>query len=171
MDKSSNMPIAARLAAAILGVSLLDDDSQHIAEQKAEAGEMNAVLRMLEAQKMSQTVNGLKYAQALIEPMVKAAAMASIELMDKEALGPLANTLIDGAKRLGGAVDKGIGGAAQAAGRLMPAGSNAQKSFLGLSTKAKLLGGAGLLGTGYAGYKGLQATRDYMQSQPHGVYG
>lgn len=154
-EKQADAPIAARLAAAILGVGILNADAEHVSTQQAEAEEMNAQLRMLESQKMDQTISALKHAQAMIEPMLKAAAIASAELMQKEAI----------------AVRVGFGGAAQAAGRLMPAGSNAQKSWMSLSTKAKLLGGAGLLGTGYAGYKGMQAARDYVQAQPHGVYG
>jgi hypothetical protein len=36
--------------------------------------------------------------------------------------------------------------------------------------KGKALGGAALLGTGYVGMKGVQATRDYMMT-PTGGYG
>lgn len=49
------------------------------------------------------------------------------------------------------------------AGQLAPAAaSGKEQPLLGGMTKAKLLGTAGLLGAGYAGYKGLQAVRDYM---------
>lgn len=166
MNKHAEVPIAARLAAAILGISVLEDDSEHASNQRAEAELMNQELRELEARKMDQTISSLKHAEALMMGIVKAAAQASAELMEKEAMG-LGTTIVGGALRAG---KKSLGGAAQAAGRLMPEGP-AKKSLLGLGTKAKLVGGAAVLGTGYAGYKGMQAARDYMQSQPHGVYG
>lgn len=148
-------PIAAQLAAAILGIGVLESDRAHVAEQDQEAAMMNEVLRELEARKMDQTISALKHAEALLGPAVKAAAMEAAHL-DKTSM-PMAGTLV-GAGR---ALKQGFGGAAQAAGRLMPT----------LSTKTKLIGGAALAGTAYAGFKGLQAGRDYMRAQPHGNYG
>lgn len=56
------------------------------------------------------------------------------------------------------------GEAAPAAAAAAPAAAQAAKAkpWVSTGTKLKLLGGAGLLGAGYMGYKGLQATRDYM---------
>lgn len=151
------MPIAAQLAAAILGTSLLESDRGHVAELETEAAMMNEALRELEARKMDQTISALKYAEAIIGSVVQAAAMEAATSMDKTSMGlPLAG--IAGA---GAAAKRGLGGAAQAAGRLLPS----------VGLKTKLIGGAALAGTAYAGYKGLQATRDYMKSQPHGTYG
>lgn len=168
--KEAETPIAARLAAAILGVSLLESDSNRVEEVQQTAEAMNEVFRELEARKMSQTTGALKHAEVMLQSIVKAAAQASADLMAKEAMG-IPAAILGGAVRAGSAFKKGFGGAAQAAGRLMPAGSPAQKSWLGLGTKAKLVGTAGVLGAGYAGFKGMQAARDYMQAQPHGVYG
>lgn len=42
------------------------------------------------------------------------------------------------------------------------AATKKSKPIIGLGTKAKILGGVGLAGAGYLGYKGLQTTRDYM---------
>lgn len=163
MSKEAQVPIAAQLAAAILGVGVLENDRQHVAQLEEEAELMNEELRGLEARKMDQTISALKHAEVELGLVVKAAAMEAALLMNKMSAGGLG--------LVGAAVRRSIGGAAQAAGRLMPAGSKAQKSWVGLGTKAKVLGGAAALGTGYAGFKGLQATRDYMQSQPHGTYG
>ena len=44
------------------------------------------------------------------------------------------------------------------------------KPLIGTGTKLKMLGGAGLLGAGYVGMKGLEATRDYMM-MPSGSFG
>lgn len=149
-------PIAAQLAAAILGIGVLESDRAHVAEQDQEAEAMNEVLRELEARKMHQTISSLKYAAAALGPVVKAAAMEASAQLDKTSM-PIASSII-GAGR---ALKQGFGGAAQAAGRLMPQ----------MSTKTKLIGGAALAGTAYAGLKGLQAGRDYMRAQPHGNYG
>jgi hypothetical protein len=62
-----------------------------------------------------------------------------------------------GTKMLG----KGTGMAAAAA-------KPASKPFMSMGTKAKVLGGGALMGAGYAGYKGLQATRDYMMTPSGG---
>lgn len=68
----------------------------------------------------------------------------------------------------------GLGGAVAQAGKAVEQGGQAvagaaeakalrpTKSLIGLGTKAKLLGGAGLLGAGYVGMKGLGAVGDYM---------
>ncbi len=50
-----------------------------------------------------------------------------------------------------------------------PAAAPAAKSkpLIGLGTKAKLLGAAGIAGVGYAGYKGLQGASDFMMQPGH----
>jgi hypothetical protein len=167
--KEAEIPIAARLAMAILGVSLLESDSTHAEEVRQTAEELNETLRELEAHKMSQTIGALKHAEAILQSVVKTAAEASVELMEKQAMG-VGTAVLGGAMRAAGGLKKGLGGAASAAGRLLPAGP-AKQQWLGLGTKAKMLGTAGVLGAGYAGFKGLQATRDYMESQPHPGFG
>jgi hypothetical protein len=151
--KQSDTPIAAQLALAILGVSLLGSDHQHVVEQKAEAEMLTAAFRELEARKMDQTISALKHAEAQIGLAVKAAAMEAATAMDKVSM-PFAG--------LGGAIKKGIGGAAQAAGRLVPK----------LSPTQKAVGAAGMAGMAYGGYKGMQALRDYGNAPTsHGAWG
>jgi len=145
VQKQSQLPIAAQLAGAILGMSILESDREHVAERDAEAEMMNQVFRELEARKMSQTINALKTAEAVIGEAIKVAAAQAAGGIDKE------SGIIAGLSRLG----KSSGGAASAAVRLPS-----------LSTKAKLIGGAGVLGAGYVGMKGLQAGRDYL-NKPH----
>lgn len=166
--KEASMPIAAQLATALLGVNLMVSDQTHAAVQVAEAEMMNAISRELEARKMEQTISAFKTAEAVAGAMVKAAAATAVATMDKEAFG----ALLGGLARAGGAIRKGIGGAAQAAGRLvpepkLPVTGGMGKSLLSTKTKAKLVGGAALAGAGYVGYKGLQAGRDYMMAPAH----
>lgn len=150
MDKQADAPIAAQLAAAILGGSLLDSDRAHVQEQQAEAEAMNEAARQYEAMKMEQTLSPLdyRYVNHMFMGLPKQAALATAQSMDKVALGGL----VGGLTRAAGLVRKGIGGAASAAGRLVPQ----------VSTGTKLMGAGALLGAGYLGAKGLQATRDYM---------
>lgn len=150
MQKQSQLPIAAQLAGAILGMAVLESDREHGAERDAEAEMMNQVFRELEARKMSQTINALKTAEAVISEAIKVAAVQAAEVLTKDA------GIIAGLSRLG----KSSGGAASAAVRLPS-----------LSTKAKLVGGAGLLGAGYVGMKGLQAGRDYLEQGHDPRYG
>lgn len=155
MDKQANPPIAAQLAMAILGVSLLQSNQQNVEDHQAEAMAMNETFRELEARKMDQTTSALKHAAAQLGPALRAAAMEASTGMDKESMGALIGGLASAAKQR-------IGGAAQAAGRLMPR----------FSTKQKLIGGAALAGTAYAGYKGMQAVQNYGMAPPHeGTWG
>jgi uncharacterized membrane protein YebE (DUF533 family) len=80
-------------------------------------------------------------------------------------------------QRAGSAVGR-AGQAAQSTGsRLMATGAKAApaaaaaapaaaagKSLFSAATKGKLLAGGALAGAGYLGYKGLQATRDFMMA-------
>lgn len=90
--------------------------------------------------------------------------------MEKAALGGFIGAglkgLGAGAKAIGSRLGMGgVGGALQAAGQgVMGAVKPAAKPLIGLGTKAKLIGGLGLAGAAYAGYKGLQTTRDYMMT-------
>lgn len=55
-----------------------------------------------------------------------------------------------------------------------PAGEAApakEQPLLGWKTKAKLLGGAGLLGAGYLGYKALEAGKEFLEAPGPGGYG
>jgi hypothetical protein len=226
-EKTADGPIAAQLAAAILGGTMLASDRAHVQELRQNAAIMNQALREYEAQKMEQTISALdpKMAAAmnLLDDVVKTAALATIEGMDKAAFGELLGALGRVGARAGGALLKGMGGAAQAAGRLkLPttgtqrlvsaaqgqglgltkapgamqnaagwlsrqgtalsstgakapikpaiAAAGASTPLIGMGTKAKLLGGGALLGAGYLGMKGLQASRDYMMT-PSASYG
>jgi hypothetical protein len=102
---------------------------------------------------MEQTISALdpKMAAAmdLLDDVVKTAAVASIEGMDKEAFGELLGALGRVGARAGGALLKGMGGAAQAAGRLkLPTTgtqrlvSAAQGQGLGLTKATGALGNA-----------------------------
>ena len=110
--KEADVPIAAQLAAAILGGSLMASDSAHVAEQQAEAEALNEAGRQYEAARMSQTIGALdyKYAEAELSKLVKRAAVATASSMDKVAFGALLTRAV-------GAARKGIGGAASAAPR------------------------------------------------------
>jgi len=143
------MPIAAQLAAAILGTSLMASDQMHVSQLQEEAAMMTEAMRELEARKMSQTTGALnpKYASAEreISHAVKIAAAITTargdhELLsylleqqgiDKEAgfIGGMARAVVPGIKRLGGAIAGGARAAGQsvagAAGRLMPSAAKA----------------------------------------------
>lgn len=132
--KQADDTLGAQLLATLLGYGLMGADRQHVAEQEAEAEVLSQLARELEARKMEQTISGLspKMASAAetVWRMVKVAAAVNAaggdqeklalcleqEGLDKEAFG----ALIGGLARAGGAALKGIGGAASAAGRLLP---------------------------------------------------
>lgn len=137
--KQAEIPIAHQLAAAIMGTGLMLSDHAHVQELEQEAAMMTEMSREYEARKMDQTISALDpkmaAARAILEPAIKVAAAAAVAL-------------------------RSTGGAAQAADRLKLGGIGG--SLLGGVTKAKVLGGGALLGAGYLGMKGLQATRDYM---------
>lgn len=192
MDKEALSPATAKMVASMLGFGVMMADSRHQARLKQEAELMNQALRELEARKMEQTIgnlDGRKMASAelALRHVVKAAAVEAG--MDKEAIGALlaggARLLGKGLSGAGKAVGKlpttgtarlrqaagGAQGAGQrASGWLQSAGQTLQgtqaaakpKPLIGLGTKAKLLGGAAMLGGGYATMKGLQTARDYM---------
>jgi hypothetical protein len=144
------IPIAAQLAAAILGTSLMAADSEHVEEQQAEAEAMNEAIRYHEAEKMRQTTGMLdrKYASAEAQAshaikiaaamtmagpdLEKLAHLLELQGMDKEAIG----ALIGGLARGAGAALKGIGGAAQAAGRLQMPTTGTQRLMSAAGTAA-----------------------------------
>lgn len=129
---TSEIPIAAQLAAALLGTGMMASDQRHTAELELEGELMTEALRELEDRKMRQTIGALdqKYASAEREIglAIKVAAAVTVargdreklafllerQGMDKEAIGQI----LGGLARAGGAALKGIGGAASAAGRL-----------------------------------------------------
>lgn len=130
--KHAETPIAAQLAAAILGTSLMAADQVHTSGLDEEAALMTQAMAELEARKMHQTISALdsKYASAEREvgyavkiaaamtaaqgDLEKLAGLLEAQGMDKEAV----NAFLGGLARAGGAALKGIGGAASAAGRL-----------------------------------------------------
>ena len=148
--KEAHAPIAAQLAAAILGVSLMAADSEHVEEQQAEAAAMTEAIRFHEAEKMRQTTGMLdrKYAsaEAQASQAIKIAAamtmagpdreklahLLELQGMDKEAIG----AFIGGLARGAGAALKGIGGAAQAAGRLQMPTTGTQRLMSAAGTAA-----------------------------------
>lgn len=155
-------PIAAQLAAAILGTGLMAADSAHTAELEEEAAMMTAAIREHEAQKMQQTTGALDYKYASAErevgyaikiaaaitaaqdDMQKLAWLLERQGMDKEAIG----ALIGGLARGAGAALKGLGGAAQAAGRLQipgtpPAPQMIQRAGAWVGRQAQSMQGAG----------------------------
>lgn len=87
---SRDMVLAAQVAAAILGMSLMNADRSHVANQELEAQRLNDVARGDEARRMEAMVNAMKMAKSA------GAAMAS---MNKEAFGgTLASKLIPAVK-------------------------------------------------------------------------
>lgn len=146
-DKFAGLPLAARLAASVLGYAGMRSDQKHQGELMQEAEMMNQLAREAEARRMAPVVNGLQRNTELAEKM--GAYMA------KEAFGAA----------LAGLGKMVAGGAGKVMGALKPAASKAVNAVKpGFKTKA--LGAAAIAGTGYVGYKGLQGARDYMMMPP-----
>jgi len=148
--------------------------------------------RAYQAQRMAQTIDALKVASLEAAHVTGEALARGAAEHSKEAgivgsglgaalrgagkavgsVGRLGNTgrLLRAAEQAGVAPDvagAGLGGALRSAGKSMQqAGVRAsmpgKKPLVGLGTKAKLLGGAALLGTGYLAAKGTRTARDYM---------
>jgi hypothetical protein len=174
-----------RLIAAVLGQQA---EAAHDDRVVREAEAMNELLRQHEAIRMAQAKEGFKGA-AMMANMAEA-AQAVGELLAKEGAWPLGGTgrLVNAARqagvgppsllsRIGAAVSPNarLGQAIKAEGLTAavprpaapvptPTIPKPGKSpfSIGMGTKAKVLGSAALLGAGYAGYKGLQAAKDYM---------
>ena len=143
--KEADIPMGAKLTAALLGLGVMMSDSHHRMRQELEAEAMNQAIRELEDLKMRQTIeslSGRKLAAAEREMLLLVKDAAALA-MSKEA---------------------GMGGS------LLGAGMAGAKKLTGLlpspGIKTKLLGAGALLGGGIATMKGLQAARDYAAAQP-----
>lgn len=184
MNKNASAVLTfLRMLAVPASVGMAAANSSRMHQVVAEAEAMNLQLRQLEAAKMQPVKDGFKGAAARADEMGRKLAQAehaktaqvrllegvTAEDLDKVAAF-LGGLMAPGTRRLIGAADKagiaaaGIPKPSPMAAAIptpkMPAGS--PKPLIGMGTKMKVLGGLGLAGAGYAGYKGLQATRDYM---------
>jgi hypothetical protein len=89
------------------------------------------------------------------------------------ALGGAGRALERGGSAVAGAGQNAVGAASRALKAPAVAPSILSKPLLSTGTKAKILGGAGALGAGYVGLKGLGAVRDYASipaGAPHQGY-
>ena len=113
-------------------------------------------LRQRAGQALQATGGGLQRAGAGLErktmqQALKAPKVPTGQVAASRSAGPYRTAA---KPQAGASVASAPAAAAEATGKAKP--------LLSGMTKAKLLGGAGLLGAGYVGYKGLQAVRDYM---------
>jgi hypothetical protein len=131
------LPIAAQLVAAVLGTGLLAADQAHASRHQAEAEELNAIAREVEARKMDQTTRALERKRAAAEEasgwavkiaaavtvadgdMDKLAVLLERQGMDKEAIG----AFVGGLMRAGGAALGGLGKGVAATGRAATTGT------------------------------------------------
>jgi len=148
--------LAQRYLPGIASVGLMHHDRMHREQLLQEAEVMNQLFRAHERERLMGTVMGFKGASALDPALAAFAENLGTKLahtMSKEAvnLGSISG-LLGKAKSL-------FGGAGKAALK------SPKKSLVGWKTKATL--GAGALGAGYVGYKGLQTARDFAM-QPRG---
>ena len=76
---AADVALAARIAAAILGLGLMESDREHVADQKEEAAQLNEIARYEEAKKMHAMISAMKMAKSAGVTMAHAS-------MDKEAI-------------------------------------------------------------------------------------
>ena len=132
VKEANSMTLAARIAAAVLGMGLMEADRKHVDDQREEAKLLNDIARHQEAKKMESMIDAMKTAK------VAGATMAS---MDKQAFGAF--------------VGKGLQNVAKANKTGPSLGS------LAMGAAKKVAPTAAVLGAGYGAYKGLSAVRDY----------
>lgn len=184
--KDANFPLAARIAASILGFGIMHEAQSSKNEKLERQALEDQAARELEAEKMRPTIDGLtgKTAAALGELMARTSSGQELVELEKDAIGAA----------LFGSILKGFGRGASALGKLGPtarlqAASGAVPSSalaragqamqtrgaamgvpkpqgilpkMSLTTKGKLLaGGVGAAGL-YGAYKGTEAARDFM---------
>ncbi len=135
--EANEVALAARIAAAVLGLGLMAADKKHVEEQKAEAELLNEIARHQEAEKMESMIDAMKMAEASGATMARAG-------MDKVAIGAF--------------IGKALGSAAKASQTGPTLGTVA------MGAAKKVAPTAAVLGTGYLGYKGLSAARDYANT-------
>lgn len=177
MDKAAQPP-AARIAASILGVGAMAGDAHHVKKLRQEAALLTQAIREHEAMRMQPAIAGLT--RGRIPQGQPILPSDDIDLADLEASMPM--DLLKGGSAelsaLGISLGKTLAKIAAPSfapgelkkeaivlGSLLKPAAEAvpkAKPLLSMGTKAKLLGGAGLLGAGYMGYKGMQTARDYM---------
>lgn len=141
--KEAELPLL-QIAKALVSLGLIVADHAHQEHAVHDAEEHQQAERDLSAEEMRSTIDNLKPKQACAEML----AIQSGRLMAKTAMGvPWASM---------GAAAKNIGGAVSSAAKAITPG-----------WKTKAVMGAGILGAGYAGYKGMQAAKDYMSTPVH----
>lgn len=131
-EASNSMTLAARIAAAVLGLGLMEADRKHVDNQREEAQRLNDIARHQEAQKMESMIDAMKMAEA---------AGATMATMDKQAFGSF--------------IGKGLQNVAKANKAGPSLGS------LAMGAAKKVAPTAAVLGAGYGAYKGVSAVRDY----------
>jgi hypothetical protein len=156
-EANKKVPTAAQLAAALLFLGAYASDKSHRKQLMEEAAMMNQMARMMESRRMQSTIDALgKQASAELSALKAGQNMAQ---MEKDAfggalLGRLGRMLpTTGTSRL-------LAAQKAAPAAATPAATEGGRKLFGW--KSKLLGAAALGGTGYMGFKGMQAARDYM---------
>lgn len=144
---SNELPVAARIGAAVLGLSLLLHDKSNRDEKAREAEMMNEIARLQEAERMRATLEALRKHGSL----------------EKRAIGAFVGRAVGGAAKM----FKG----APATQRLLQAGGTAVKKKPLIGWKGKALMGGTALGAGYLGLKGMQTARDVLTQRPQMGYG
>jgi hypothetical protein len=137
------LPIAARVAAAILGFAALNAISKGVHKDREEQDLVAEAERELEADRMSAVINSLKKQSSVHIAIDAGRYMASLE---KNAFGA---PLLAMASKAKGAIGSALKG-------LKP------------GWKAKAAIGAGTLGAGVLAYKGLKATAGHITSPSQG---
>jgi hypothetical protein len=127
--------LAARIAAAVLGLGLMEADREHVEEQREEAAMLNDLARYQEAKKMRAMVSAMEMAKS---------AGVTMASMHKEAFGAF--------------VGKGLQNVAKA----NKSGPSLGSAAVGVVKKVAPT--VAVLGAGLAGYKGLSALRDYANT-------
>lgn len=151
--EATDMATAARIAAAVLSLGLASSDSSHVEEERERQQQEIDERRALEAERMSAMIGAMKSASVAGQILARAVPASEFEKAAFGAfMGKAVGALAGGAGRLVGAVP----GGKAVVGALTP----------GWKTKALAIGGTAA--TGYAGYKGLSALRDYASSAPGG---
>lgn len=181
--EEDGLPLAVRIAAAILGMALIRKSLKHQEHVIEEGDATNELDRQEEAKRMEALINSLhkqgsaQYAISIGKKLAifekDAFPVPSIGT-DSKALSKLkiphdithlvAHGAVHTPHVLGGHDEAKIAfPVMEPIGKVMGAASKAFKPGF----KSKALLAAGVLGTGYVGAKGLQATRDYMLQPPN----
>ena len=151
-SKEASAELAARIAKAMLGFSVMRGDQSHVEGAHDQEALDEEIARAVEAERMSSMINAMKTAQVIGKFMARAEELPSLE---KDAfIGKLLTETLP-----------------LAAGKVVGKIPGAQAVSRGLGTlkpgwKGKALATGGALGLTYGGYKGLSAARDYANKEP-----